>query len=167
MTLLAGAVFSFGAYAADGTITITGEIIDAGCNINGSGTSPNIPIVLGQISKTGFTDAGDTSGAKAFDIRLSSCPSSITGATVSFSGPADTANNQILAVTGGAAGVGVGLYEENATTLIPLGTSSVSKTLTANAADFRFYAKYVATAAQGGIKAGQANANADFTINYN
>jgi len=168
LALLTGSAFTSSVFAADGTINITGEIIDAGCNINGSGSSSAVvPVTLGKIAKTGFTNVGDTSGAKSFDISLTDCPEGISSATVRFSGPVAAGNNRVLAVTGGAEGVGVGLYESDSTTLIPLGSDSAAKTVNADSMNFRFFAKYIATAVPADISAGPANATADFAISYN
>lgn len=170
MTLLAGASFTSMVHAVDGqgTLAITGEIIEAGCNIDSG--SKDIKVLMGKISKTAFTQAHDTAGAKPFEIKLTNCPSGITGASIRFSGTPDTKNKQVLGVTAGsgtAIGVGIGLYGADGTTLIPLGDNSPVQTKVGTAVTFSFYAKYIATAALAGITAGKADANATFTIVYN
>ncbi|MFI0488956.1 MAG: fimbrial protein [Yersinia sp. (in: enterobacteria)] len=127
MTLLAGASFTSMVHAVDGqgTLAITGEIIEAGCNIDSGSKSISVP--MGKISKTAFTQVGDTAGAKPFEIKLTNCPSTITNPSIRFAGKADIKNRQVLEVTGGAVGVGIGLYEADATTIIPLGVKSAEK----------------------------------------
>jgi major type 1 subunit fimbrin (pilin) len=168
MTLLAGGSFTSMVHAADGTLAITGEIIDAGCDINSG--NKNISVPMGKISKTAFTQAGDTAGVKPFEIKLTNCPPAITGASIRFSGKPDTKNKQVLEVTAGsgtAKGVGIGLYDADRTTLIPPGGSSTAQTKAADVMTFSFYAKYIATVEPSKITAGEANANATFTIVYN
>lgn len=167
IAMLAASAFSSLAHAADGTINFTGKIIDTACTITPA--TANQTVALGSVNKTDFTGAGSTAAPTRFSIVLTSCPASVTTATVKFDGPTDTNNSNVLAITGGtgaASGVGVGIYEQNATTLIPVTTASASKTLSTTADNtFNFVAKYIQTAATVGT--GDANAVSDFTIAYN
>ncbi|CAJ47921.1 fimbrial subunit [Bordetella avium 197N] len=67
------------AHAADGIVTITGEITDSTCKINGGDPPANIFVALPKISTTALKSVGDTAGATAFTIALSDCPDSLTG----------------------------------------------------------------------------------------
>ncbi|HEX7865202.1 MAG TPA: fimbrial protein, partial [Variovorax sp.] len=56
--LAAVGLLSQGAFAADGTINFTGEIVDAPCSI--SPNSQNMTVPLGKVSRTAFD--GGTAG---------------------------------------------------------------------------------------------------------
>lgn len=165
--LLAGFAFTGLVNAADGTINFTGNITDAACTITPS--TANQVVSLGTVSSSAFTSAGSTASPTRFKIVLTACPVTVTSATVKFDGPADTANSSLLALTsatGVATGVAVGLYENDATTQVVLGSASASQALSATSnTTFEFVAKYVATNTS--VIAGSANAVSDFTVSYN
>lgn len=64
-------------HAADGTINFTGEIVAAGCDING-GATPAINVDLGSVSASSFSGVGATSSPTQFTLSLSQCPSTFT-----------------------------------------------------------------------------------------
>ncbi|MBD9646302.1 type 1 fimbrial protein [Pantoea sp. PNT02] len=161
--------FSFNAAnAVDGTITFTGRIIATTCDINGGpGGSVDIPVAMGTYGADQFGASGSTVGSVPFQIALTNCDAALTSASVLFEGTQDAANPQLLALTTGgttADNVGIGIYESNGSTQIPLNTSSASQTLNGNAATLNFIAKYVSTDAT--VTEGDANAVANFTIQY-
>lgn len=163
--LVAGSVMHT-AQAADGTINFTGNISDTACVVDVN--SANQTVEMNTISKTAFgTSAGTTAGPKKFDIVLSSCPQAITATSVRFDGPTHAANSNILALSAGmtATNVGIALYEDDSSTLIPIGTASAEVTLTADATNtLSFIAKYMSTAAS--VGQGTANASTAFTLIY-
>ncbi|MGZ7458353.1 fimbrial protein [Pseudomonas sp. Ma2-10] len=164
--LLTGSTFAGMANAADGTLNFTGAVTDAACTITPA--SANQTVTLGTISSSALPAAGDSAAPTAFDIVLTACPATATSATVKFDGPTDADNSSLLALTtvaGVATGVGIGFYEEDASTPIPVSAESSSKALSTTLdTTFRYIAKYVAT---GPVVAGTANAVSDFTIIYN
>lgn len=163
--VLATSAFVSVANAADGTINFTGNITDAACTIT-PGTS-NQNVAMGTVSSTSLANIGDTSAPSRFSIEFSACPASATNASVKFDGPTDASNSDVLGVTqaaDAATGVAVALFEIDATTLIPVGSVSASKPVTAAGATLEFVAKYMAT---GVVAPGSANAVTDFTIDYN
>lgn len=167
LSLLAGAAFVSAAHAADGTINFTGTITDAACTVTPGSASQNV--ALGTVSSTGFKAAGDTSAPTRFDIVLTACPAALTSASVKFDGLTHADNRSLLALSGAgtlATGVGVALFEDNSTTLIPVATGSASKTLNVGSdTTLSYIAKYMATTPT--VTAGPANAVSDFTIAYN
>lgn len=62
------------ATAADGTITIRGQVIDAGCEITVNGGTSDSTIVLPAVSKTILVNPGDTAGNTTVNLSLSNCP---------------------------------------------------------------------------------------------
>ncbi|QLL12624.1 fimbrial protein [Pseudomonas chlororaphis] len=184
---IAGAV-STSAVAADGTINFTGEIIAASCAITGgAGTSvggnkggQTIDIGLGKVSSDSLTGtaAGGIVGGKSINLNLD-CGGTAAGLKSvklqfdpnSGSG-VDSKNVSLLKVTGGAEGVGIGLYNSS-NKLVNLGanetidgalvstTEGQNTTYTAN---LNLRAGYVANGAP--IKAGSANGTLPFTLTY-
>jgi major type 1 subunit fimbrin (pilin) len=164
--LLAGSSFAGVVSAADGTVNFTGNIMGAACTV--SPTSATQTVALGTVSSSSLPSVGSTAAPTKFDIVLDSCPAAATKATIKFDGPSDSKNSSLLALTTGAGvatGVGIGLYESDSSTQIPVGSVSASKNLSSTAATtFTYYAKYMAT---GTVVAGSANAVSNFTVNYN
>jgi major type 1 subunit fimbrin (pilin) len=62
------------AFAADGTITIQGQVLDASCLIAVNGGVADSSITLPAVSKSSLANTGDTAGAKPFTMHLSGCP---------------------------------------------------------------------------------------------
>jgi len=166
LAIVAGSAFTSIAHAADGTVNFTGTITDTACTV--SAATKNQTVDLGTVSKTAFAAAGDTASPTKFTIVLQNCPTTVTNASVKFDGPIDANNSNLLALTAGtgiATGVGVGIYEQDASTLIPIATKSASKPVSSTAdTTLNFIAKYVATAAS--VTQGPANAATNFTISY-
>lgn len=157
---------SFTVSAGDGTINFIGTITDTACSVDPA--SADQTVNLGTVARTGFSAVGSTTAATKFTIKLTSCPASITSASVKFDGTADSTNSDLLALNSGqtATNVGVGIYEENGSTLIPLATQSNSKILSSTEANiFTYVAKYYAVGMP--VGAGTANATATFSIAYN
>lgn len=155
------------AFAADGQVKFTGEIVDAGCTVTNTVASP-LTVQLGKVAKTAFAAAGDKSSATRFSLELKNCPATVTGATVKFDGASVAGDNSVLALTpgtGAATGVGIQMSDDS-NTVLPLATASKSYSLVSTGTNkLDFTARYIATAAT--VTAGPANSVADFTINYN
>lgn len=161
------ALTSVSAFAADGQVNFTGEIIDAACTVSNTAANP-LDVKLGQVSKTAFAQAGDKTAATQFTLTLTGCPSSVSSATVKFDGTSVNGDNSILALTQGtdvATGVGIQLSDDS-NTVLPLFTASKAYTLQSDATNsLNFVARYISTAAT--VTTGPANATANFSINYN
>jgi major type 1 subunit fimbrin (pilin) len=167
VALLTGCAFAGMANAADGTINFIGNITDAACTVTAN--TANQTVTLGTVKSTALPAVGATAAPTRFNIVLTACPVTVTSATIKFDGPANPVNSSLLALTntvGVATGVGIGLYEQDAVTQIPVGGASKSQALSTTAdTTFNFIAKYVATNAT--VAAGSANAVSDFTVTYN
>ena len=167
IALLASSAFASVIQAADGTINFTGKITDTACTINP--TSKSQIVNLGSVSAGAFTAAGSTAAPTRFGITLTNCPAAATTASLKFDGPANSSNSSLLALTTGAGvatGVGIGIYEGDSSTLIPVSSASATKNVVAGTdTTFEFVAKYVATAST--VTSGAANAVSNFTVSYN
>ncbi|MBL5825957.1 fimbrial protein [Serratia fonticola] len=152
------------AFAADGTINFTGEIIDSACTV----TIPNIDVEFGTVAASSFGSVGDTVSPKGFQISLTGCPAAVTasGATVRFEGTPDATNPELFSIGAAstAAGVGITLLDAKANLVTPNSDSSVY-TLTATGTNvLDFVAKLKSTDAT--ITAGLISTSANFTIVY-
>ncbi|WP_053269959.1 fimbrial protein [Pseudomonas chlororaphis] len=184
---IAGAV-STSALAADGTINFTGEIVAASCKIDGgAGTSvggdkgnQNIDISLGKVSVDSLssTGAGGIVGGKGINLNLDCGNSAAKLKTVKLqfdpnSGSGiDSKNLSLLKVTGGAEGVGIGIYNGSNQLLNLAANETIDGALSTSGegADVKQTAKlnlragYVANGAP--VKAGPANGTLPFTLTY-
>lgn len=90
------------AQAADGTISITGEITAQTCTINGGGTgAKDFTVALPKVSASTLTTAGMTSGSTPFSIAVSGCTPA-SGSIHAFfeNGPTTDSTTGNLTVTG-------------------------------------------------------------------
>lgn len=169
-TILSGALMlilqSTPTLAHDGTINITGNITDNTCTV--SPDSQNFTVDMGNVASKQFYQAGDATNYQPFDIYLEKCGAAASGVTVSFTGPTDSLNPDLLQLNGGtsaASGIGLGIYNQDKS-LISIGKESEQTTLTPNEATvtLSFYARYVADGAS--VTAGAANTSATFKLTY-
>lgn len=173
--LAATGLLSQGAFAADGTINFTGEIVDAPCSI--SPNSQNMTVPLGKVSRTAFDGAtagtavvGKKATPSKFKIDLLGCGATAKGANVTFSGTADLDDATNLRIAnagqvgvGSASGVAIELGD-SAGTKIPLGSASGTYVLGLGDNSLNFQAAYVAT--KTAVTVGPANSVAQFTVAY-
>lgn len=155
------------ASAANGTVNFTGEIVQSTCSVvSGDQTKT---VVLGKYPTSAFPKTGATSGAKAFTISLEKCEAG--DYSLRFDGNTPTGNPDLLAVTGGAKGVGVEILDNNSAIVpitqdvaTPASVTIASTGATPGMATFNLRARY--RSFQDVVTAGQANSNATFTIQY-
>ncbi|AOZ06397.1 fimbrial protein [Cupriavidus malaysiensis] len=189
MALIAAAATAatFGAssaMAADGTINFTGSIIAASCSlVGGSGTNVGgsqgnqiIDVKLGKVTtdSLGGTAGGNIIAGTAINLDLN-CDNSAQGLNtvkvrfdpVSGSG-IDKHNNKLLAITGPATGVGIGLYNGK-NELLDLSGNSVIEGELAKDGD-KYTAKLALRAGYvkngDAIGPGEANGTLPFTLTY-
>jgi major type 1 subunit fimbrin (pilin) len=155
------------AFANDGKVDFTGQIIDATCQAVNSPASP-LEVNLGKVAKSAFTGAGSKASATKFTLQLKDCPGTVSSATVKFDGISVGGDNSVLALTqesGVATGVGIQLSDDS-NTILPLHTSSKAYPLQPDVTNsLDFVASYIAI--DNTVTPGSANSTASFTINYN
>lgn len=177
-TLIGASMLSSGFVAAEtatvsgGTVHFTGQIVNAACAV--STNSSDQTVNLGQYRTANFTDVGAYSSKVPFTIKLEDCDTAVsTTAAVAFNGSADATDNTVLSTsnitTGGAGaaiGVGIEISDSKGIVLSPNGsTFSTPLTLTnGNGNTLNFSARYKSTLAS--VTAGQADADATFTMQY-
>lgn len=160
------------AHAADGTINFTGTVTSDTCTVSvNDQTNPTLN--LGTVNAADLASAGQTGPATNFTLNLTSCPSSVTTANVTFTGNADAAMNTAFtneATSQAAANVGVQLYDAAAKVVTPDTAVDVSSYLkastdgTTESAAIPFTARIVAVADT--ATAGSLVSHADYTISY-
>ena len=158
------------AFASDGVINFTGEIIDSSCQVDTG--SKDMTVNLGKVNKSSFNQVGDEVSATKFSIKLTGCPTVATGTTqaaIKFEGQSVDSDDTVLALsetTGAAAGIGVEIKDwadnpismrATPSSFMPIGTDG---TMTLN-----YTAYYRSTSDT--VTAGVANAAASFTVVYN
>lgn len=159
------------ACAADGTINFTGMIADNVCTVDTASATQTVN--LGNVSVNALASAGTTASPTRFTLTLKNCPDTVKTAQTRFDGTPASGNSSILALNTPADGtmtaaknVGVAIYEQDSSTLVPLGTPSKDTKISSTADNTLTYiAKYYATGTP--VSAGLADATATFTITYN
>lgn len=162
--VLAGSAQAASGHA--GTVYVTGTITDNTCTV--SPDSTNFTVEMGNVASKTFYNPGDGTRYEPFAINLEKCGGAASGVTVSFKGPSDSLNPDLLALNGGAGyatGMGIGIYNPDKS-LIPMGKESEQTKLTPNqpSAKLSFYARYIADGAK--VTTGTANASATFMLTY-
>ncbi len=158
--------------ADDGKVNFTGNIIEEGCQIDSSMTTPQT-IKLGDVVKASLTTAGAVAANTSFTLKLSGCPDDLKGkpVVVKYTGTPDSVNNDYLQLTdagttGVAEGVAIQLLNGDGSAL-PLAKESKPATIdaTAGTATMNFSAQYIATTAS--VTSGRADGTVNFTLSYN
>ncbi len=171
------AVASINAFAADGTISITGTVSDTTCSINGmaTGTSADMSVTLptvqsGSLSATGAV-AG-TSNPSDIKMTLSGCSGTATKAVAHFENGTTVDQNsgylKNMAATGGAQNVEVRLLNASMQPInIVSGANndlaSNGATITGGNATVQYFAQYYAT---GKAVAGTVSTTVQYTMQY-
>ncbi|MFM0157336.1 fimbrial protein [Paraburkholderia sediminicola] len=165
---------SFGAHAADGTITFTGTVADTTCSINGtqSGTSADKSITLAPVSSGTLSAQGAVAGTSSptdLALNLSGCTGTATKAIARFeNGPTVNQNSGNLLNAGTATNLEVRLLNAqmqpiNITTNSNNQLASNASTITTGAANLKYFAQYYAT---GKATPGTVNTSVQYTMQY-
>ncbi|MFI7811718.1 fimbrial protein [Citrobacter werkmanii] len=175
LALAVATMLSIGAgavHAADGTINFTGTVVSDTCTVSvNDQTNPTLN--LGTVNANDLATQGDTGPATNFKLNLTSCPSTVTKASVTFSGNSDAGLDTAFtneATADAAANVGVQLYDASAAKVAPDTAVDVSSFLvpsadqTSESAEIPFTARMIAVADD--ATAGALVSHADYTISY-
>lgn len=167
------------ARAADGTVTITGKVLNGTCTVATNGGSN---VVLNNVQASALTKgAAYTASAKGFTVALTNCPTSPSGLAVGLvfqTTNADTTTGTLNNT--GVTGMDVQLMytaSGNGTAVTPAitGGTAVSLdgttvtgpvTLTGASAYYNFYAMYYPTSAWAVGNTGAVSTSAQFNVNY-
>ncbi|MFP2237272.1 fimbrial protein [Pseudescherichia vulneris] len=166
-----GIAGSLNAYAVDGTISITGQVVDASCSVAVSGGANDATVVLPTVSKTALSNPGDVAGATQVAMSLTGCPS--TGSVRAFfeATNVDPATGFLKnnAATTPAEGVQVQVINASTATAIDLRDNSNNDYVpfvdngTDGTADLNYSVQYVATAP---ATSGLVDTSLMYTLDY-
>lgn len=152
--------------APDGTVTVTGKIVDQTCTVGG--TSGDYTVVLPTVAKSSLATVATTNGDTKFTINLTACPIGNVGVYYDNTNP-NTNTAGRLNNTGSATNVNIQLLN-SAKTIIDLSKDHTGQNIvtsnvaTANgSASLDFYARYYAT---GATTAGNVSTTATYYVVY-
>lgn len=151
--------------AHDGQVYVSGTIQANTCIVAPQSQAQSVP--LGDIPDKQFSAKGSGSQPVAFVIDLQKCGATASGVDFTFTGAADRADPQLLALDGAEAAGGIGIELQSADhSRLPLNKASATFPIDPTLADntFIFYARYLSTA--GSVTSGAANATATFTLTW-
>ncbi|EFD0656771.1 MULTISPECIES: fimbrial protein [Escherichia] len=155
------------AYAVNGTVNFTGEIIKSTCTVTSGDQKKDV--FIGKYPTSAFATKGDVTASKAFTINLEKCEAG--DYSLRFDGPSVAGNPNLLSVDQ-AGGVGIEILT-NDEKVIPINQDAdasspwVNVATTGDAsgtATFNLKARYKSFLDK--VTAGSANASATFTIEY-
>lgn len=163
--------FSSSASAADGTITINGEITDTTCSISVNGGAADATVVLPTVSASSLTAAGETAGNTPFSIALSGCAgTALNTASAWFeSGLNVDGTSGRLNNTGTATEVQVQLLNSGQDVIVAGGTpgggtqNDVPVDITGGSGTLNYFAQYYATNQS---TAGTVTTSVEYTLVY-
>ena len=162
------ALGSVAAHAADGTITITGQVTDQTCTINGG--TEDIAVTLPTVGTSTLAAAGQTAGRTPFTISLTNCAAAAGAAgevATYFEPGANTNADGYLNNTGNATNVQVQLLGDNNEVIKVLAgavqNNSQVVTVDGGSANLNYYAQYYATSP---ATAGTVETAVQYTIVY-
>ncbi|MCS3419784.1 type 1 fimbrial protein [Pseudomonas yamanorum] len=179
MALLAtSGVMATAVSAADGTITISGEVKGTTCTISGGtgaspGTGANFPVVLSSVQTSALAAAGQTAGAKPFFVYVggnATCPDgTVVAVLYEASSPninPGTGNLRNVAAATPATNVEVQIVDSAVNTPIDLrsGLNSTPATVTGGLATLPFTARYIATGGPAG--AGLVSTSVQYSVTF-
>ncbi|MBW3512197.1 fimbrial protein [Janthinobacterium sp. NKUCC06_STL] len=134
LAVLLSAVVAQSAFASDGTINFTGELLDSTCtvNVNGAVGPAAASVTLPKVSAKQLSTDKATAGQTAFNITLSACAGTSTSAAAYFeSGAGVDQVTGYVKNTGAAKQVALQLVDLTSDTVIKAGdigqTTSTSK----------------------------------------
>ncbi len=151
-----------------GAVHFTGFITDTACKVNTQDNPFEESLDLGTFIKTDFAATGDLSQSVPLHLDLTDCPDTIKAVTVrvtSSEGESAESAGDYAIKSGGAEGVAIRLTDD-AGAAIAFGEESKEYAVTAGAGAVDVNAQYVATKAGSEMKAGHADLDATFSINY-
>lgn len=166
VAVTAATAFAPTAQAADGTINITGKVMNTSCTVAITGTNGQT-VVLPPVLKSALATANATAGDTSFNVGLSGCDPIATSATMKFSGSNINSNGNLTNATGptyssaqvrllnGSSAV-INTFSQSNAPVIAIqsdGTGSVA-----------MKAQYFAAAAN--TTAGLVSTSVDFTLTY-
>ncbi len=169
LPLIFSAGFLHNSYAADSTITITGNVQDNTCVL--SAASQDLTVNLMSYSVKQFPEKGSAAALVPFTLDFSQCGSAATAVRIGFTGTADSNNTSLLKVDSGdttdATGIGIEILDSDEKT-VPINQSQDSLSWTSitggSQNSVNYYARMVSTTSP--VTAGTVSASATITLEF-
>jgi major type 1 subunit fimbrin (pilin) len=158
------------AFAADGTITVTGNVVANTCRVAGT-SGANVAVTLPSVQTISLAADGQTAATTPFQINVSACTPGTKA--LAFFEPTTaidpTTNNLRNLASGGATNVQVRLLNSDLSQILLSGirgaqSSQQITTDSAGAGALNYFAQYFAT---GASTAGSVSTNVQYTMVYN
>ncbi|EJS8185636.1 type 1 fimbrial protein [Salmonella enterica] len=169
IAVLSAAGMSAASAATQGTLTITGNVVDQTCEVDASQLTRTVD--LGDITQGAIMavaqNASVTSKPLTFDV--TKCPASTTGVGIKFDYTTDATNTQYLENTGNGKGVLLGITDDT-DTLVTAGGVVNAANLDTTAGTATVTAKvqaYRTAAADTDVTAGSIASTATVTVAMN
>ncbi|WP_145515786.1 fimbrial protein [Yersinia aleksiciae] len=165
---IAGVFIAQSAIAADGTITINGQITDTTCGIAVNNGTKDATVTLPTVSASALSTINSVAGTTPFNIVLSGCTGTTMNNAYAYFEPGakvETATGRLNS-DGTATGVQVRLLNKNSAPIL-VGSASqggVVEDITGGGATLNYYAQYYANNAA--VGAGTVITQVDYTIVY-
>lgn len=174
LAIVISSVFTASALAADGTITINGQITDTTCTIAVDGGSNDATVTLPTVSSSTLSAAGETAGATPFNISLSNCSGTSLNTASTYFEPGAYVDSETgrlnidSTATDAATNVQVELLnaERNAIVAgasVANGQKDIPVDISSGSGILNYFAQYYAT---GASTAGSVTTQVDYTMVY-
>ncbi|MFA3760600.1 fimbrial protein [Yersinia sp. 2544 StPb PI] len=157
------------AFAADGTITINGQITDTTCGVSVNNGTKDGTVNLPTISASALSSVNSVAGTTPFNISLSGCTGATLNNAYAYFEPGafvETSTGRLNNNSGTATGVQVRLLDKSSTAIMVGGASQggVVEDISTGDATLGYYAQYYANS--GTVGAGTVVTQVDYTIVY-
>ncbi|EKK6578952.1 type 1 fimbrial protein, partial [Salmonella enterica] len=121
IAVLSAAGMSAASAATQGTLTITGNVVDQTCEVAAAQLTRTVD--LGNITQGTIKAAAQNASVanQPLVFAVTGCPASATGVGIKFDYTADATNTQYLANTGNGKGVLLGITDESDALVAPGG----------------------------------------------
>ena len=170
LSMMALAAFGNSAYAADGKITVKGNVLDNTCVIQVNNGTNNATVSLPSVSAHSLAAAGDTAGMTPFTISLSACTGANLSSVSTFfeaGGQVDNVTGRLNTVTGAGAATNVQVELLNADFAPIVAGAAVQNDLKVDASSgggvMHYAARYYAL---GQVAPGTVDTHVEFTVVY-
>ncbi|EBD6170959.1 type 1 fimbrial protein [Salmonella enterica] len=172
MKLLAVAVLSVAGMSAasaatQGTLTITGNVVDQTCEVDASQLTRTVD--LGDITQGAIMAAAQNASvtSKPLTFDVTKCPASTTGVGIKFEYTTDATNTQYLENTGNGKGVLLGITDDTDTLVTPGNVVNAANLNGGNATVNAKVQAYRTAAADTDVTAGNIASTATVTVVMN
>ncbi|MBJ9122323.1 type 1 fimbrial protein [Citrobacter koseri] len=166
--LIPAMLMASSAYAVEGETSLVkfnGNITEATCELSSGSRGQNVD--MGNVATTAFISGpGSVTAPKNFSIDLENCGATAGTASVTFVGDVlpDGESQTLKTSEFSTTGVGVQILQNGTPLKLNGSEPSVAQTLNEGDNSLLFSARYISTLTT--AQAGEANAAANFTLNY-